>query len=238
MGFAHAPHAPGRFPTTHWSLILDAQRHAPSREPALEDLLGRYWKPVYCYVRRKGLDADAAQDAVQGLCAQLLERDFLQRLDPGRGSFRAFLRAAADHYLINQHARRTAEKRGGRVRVVTLDPRVAEELLAASPQDPGLAFDREWALGVMERALERLRTEYDSGHRRGNVDTILSFFGHGEVRSYAQAASECGMSASQFKAALHRARSRFRAVLKEEVDDTVNTDGEDELRSLFDALTC
>jgi RNA polymerase sigma-70 factor (ECF subfamily) len=238
MTFARAQHAPGRFPTTRWSLILDAQHHEPARERALQELLARYWKPVYCYVRRRGLSADAAQDAVQGLFTQLLERDFLRRLDPTRGSLRSFLRKAADHYLINQYAQRTAKKRGGELRLVALDPRLAEELLAASPVDPGLAFDREWALGVMERALARLRTEYESGQRRGNVDTVLAFFGLGEVRSYAQAAAECGMTASQFKAALHRARARFRNILNEEVDETVEGGGEMELRRLFEALAC
>ncbi|MGF2075871.1 hypothetical protein, partial [Enterococcus casseliflavus] len=79
------------------------------------------WRPVYCYVRRKGMRADAAEDAVQGLFTQLLERQFLDRLDPARGSLRGFLKKATDHYLINQHARLTAAKRGGDVRLLALD---------------------------------------------------------------------------------------------------------------------
>ena len=90
----------------------------------------------------------------------------------------------------------------------------------------------------MERALGRLRSEYESGERRGNADTVLAFFGLGEVRSYAQAAAECGMTPSQFKAALHRARTRFRDILNEEVDETVDGGAEMELRQLFEALAC
>jgi RNA polymerase sigma-70 factor (ECF subfamily) len=68
---------------------------------------------------------------------------------------------------------------------------------------------------------------------------MLRFFRLDGAPSHAQAAAECGMTPSQFKAALHRARERFRALLREEVADTVPTaeDGADELRSLFRALT-
>jgi RNA polymerase sigma-70 factor (ECF subfamily) len=229
--------APARFPDTRWDLIQDVQRGAVPRQIALDELLARYWRPVYCYVRRKGMNADAAEDAVQGLFTQLLERQFLDRLDPERGSLRGFLKKATDHYLINQHARLTASKRGGAARTLSLDWQQAEQTLAAAPEDPTLAFDREWALAVMERAQGRLRAEYDGGRRRGNVDVVLGFFGLGQPRSYAEAATECGMSVAQFKAALHRARVRFRDLLAEEVGETVSGDGVGELRSLFDALS-
>lgn len=229
--------APAHFPTTRWDLIQDVQRGAVPHQIALDELLSRYWRPVYCYVRRKGMSADAAQDAVQGLFAQLLERQFLDRLDPTRGSLRGFLKKATDNYLTNQHARLTAAKRGGSTRTLSLDWQQAEQTLAAATEDPTLAFDREWALGVMERALERLRREYDSGRRGGNVDVVLGFFGLGPPRSYAEAATACGMSVAQFKAALHRARVRFRDLLCEEVGETVAGDGAGELRSLFEALS-
>ena len=48
------------FLTTHWSLIEDVQRHE-DRDPALIGvLLDRYWKAVYCYLRRKGYDNEQA----------------------------------------------------------------------------------------------------------------------------------------------------------------------------------
>ena len=46
----------GAFLTTHWSLI-DGIKARPDREHALVGLLLQtYWKPVYCYLRRKGRD--------------------------------------------------------------------------------------------------------------------------------------------------------------------------------------
>jgi RNA polymerase sigma-70 factor (ECF subfamily) len=220
--------SPGRFPTTRWTLILAAREGEPSRRTALEQLLAVYWKPVYFYLRRRGLNAEDAEDAVQDLFTRLLERDFPARLDPDRGRFRSYLLTAMDHHLVNLHERRSAQKRGGGARVVPLDLVLAERELAAAPDDPLRAYQREWALGLMERALARLRTEYEDGTRKGRVDTVLRFFRLDAAPSYAEAAAESGMTVPQFKAALHRARRRFREILREEVEDTVQDGGQAE----------
>ncbi len=214
------------FPTTRWTLILASRAGTEARRSALEQLLTVYWKPVYLYVRRKGFDIPDAEDAVQGFFARLLERDFLTPLDPGKGRFRGYLKTAVDHYLVNLHGHATALKRGGDVRFVPLDAVLAERDFAQAPEDPDLAYDREWALGVMERALTRLRKEYVEGRRRGDVQTVVKFFGLEGAPSYAEAAAASGMTVSQFKASLHRARARFRELLRDEVADTVGDESE------------
>jgi RNA polymerase sigma-70 factor (ECF subfamily) len=233
------PAGPSQFPPTRWTLIASARADAPARRAALEELLAQYWKPLYLFARRKGLDAQAAQDAVQGLLARLLERDFLARLDPARGRFRAYLRTAMSHYLINQHERDRAAKRGGDVAIVPLDFDLAERRLGGAPGGAEHAFEREWALAVMERALARLRAEFDRGQRGGPFALVAAFFGVGsEPPSYAEAAERYAMSVPQLKAFLHRARVRYRALLREEVGHTVADPAEvdDEIRALLQAL--
>jgi RNA polymerase sigma factor (sigma-70 family) len=228
------------FPTTRWTLVLSAgQGSEETRRAALETLLAAYWRPVYVYLRRKGLPPEAAEDAVQGLFLRLLERDAISRLDPARGRFRSYLLTALQHYLVNLHEHDSALKRGGQGQVVSLETIDVERDLPSVPTDPARAFDREWALSVMERALARLEQEYREGRRKGSAAAMLSFFRLDEAPSYERAAAECGMTPSQFKAALHRARERFREILREEVADTVPADSEgpDELRALFEALT-
>lgn len=227
----------GRFPTTRWTLILSARSGEEQRRVALETLCTAYWRPVYLYMRRKGLDAEAAQDAVQGLFAQLIEKDFLARLDPTRGRLRGYLRASADNYLSHQRTASHAEKRGGRALILQLDAEDLEPLAASVPEDPILAFEREWALAVMSRALDRLREDYTAGRRQGNVNVIFRFFGAGTPPSYAEAAAESGVSVAQFKAGLHRARARFREILQEEVADTVDGNADGELTDLLRILT-
>jgi RNA polymerase sigma-70 factor (ECF subfamily) len=231
-----AGQAERRFPTTRWTSIRAAQQDPGRSEQLLADLLPRYWQPLYCYLRRKGLDADAAGDAVQGVCTRLLERGFLRRLDATRGSLRAFLKAAADRYLIDAHWHAKARKRGGDLRFVSLDALAQDGLLPAAVE-PGAesVYEREWALGVFERALAALREDYTSGRRQGDFAVVERFFRPSQAPSYAQAAADSGCTPQQFKAGLHRARLRFRELVYAELRAD-GSDGEQALARLFDGL--
>jgi RNA polymerase sigma factor (sigma-70 family) len=226
------------FPTTRWTLILAARNGAEAERAALESLFATYWKPVYFYLRRKGLSVESAEDATQGFFLHVMERDLLPRLDPAKGRFRSYLLTSLENYQVNQYERAAAVKRGGRTRIVPLDTLVAERELPAAPDDPGRAFDREWATGVMERAVRRLRREYEEGRRKGPAEVFLSFFRLEEAPSYAEAAAACGLTTVQFKAALHRARERFREIVREEIGPTVDSAEDEgvEMRALLEAL--
>ena len=64
-----------RFPTTRWSRVIRAGDPAdPGARAALEELCRDYWFPLYAFVRRRGLSPSKAEDIVQGLLADLLER--------------------------------------------------------------------------------------------------------------------------------------------------------------------
>lgn len=219
-------------------MIFAAQEGGEAERAALEQLCATYWKPVYFFVRRKGLSPEAAEDAVQGFFLHLLQRDFLPRLDPDRGRFRSYLLRSLEHYLVNLHAHDKAQKRGGAYAHVPLDLVLAERDLPAAPSAASAAFDKEWALGLMERALGRLAREYEDGTRKGRADVVLRFFALDDAPSYADAARASAMSVPQFKAALHRARARFREILRDEVAATVDDDEarEDEIADMLRAL--
>jgi RNA polymerase sigma-70 factor (ECF subfamily) len=225
------------FPTTRWTLVLSAREGEAARRAALDELMTRYWRPVYLYLRSRGLPREAAEDAVQGLFAQLLERDFPARADPMKGRFRTYLKACADHYLAHQHEREVALKRGGTQRPVPLDALDAERDLAGEPA-LGAEFDRAWARDVMGRALGRLRDEYARGERKSGGEAVLRFFDPEQELSYAEASEACGLTTAQFKAALHRARRRYRELLREEVAETLAdaAGAEDEIRVLLQAV--
>jgi DNA-directed RNA polymerase specialized sigma24 family protein len=222
------------FPPTRWTLVASSRESAEARRRALEELLAAYWKPLYAYARRKGLAIEAAKDAVQGFFARLLEQNFPATLDPAKGPLRAYLKTSLAHFLVNEHERAVAEKRGGGRTIGSLDIDLAERGLGGG-DGPESAFDREWALSVMERATARLRGEFDSGVRQGPFDLVLQFLGFSEPPPYAEAAHQAGMSVVQLKAFLHRARSRFRELVREEVADTAG-DPESEIGELLRAL--
>src|SRR5947208_6805560 len=110
------------FATPRWSLVAAARDpDAPAARTALADLCAAYWYPVYAYVRHRGHDRHRAEDLTQGFFTRMLERHDLAAADRARGRFRSFLLAACQHYLANQHARDTAQKRGGGAAVLSLD---------------------------------------------------------------------------------------------------------------------
>ena len=54
------------FLTTQWSLIESIKAGEDQDKTLIGFLLEQYWKPVYCYLRRKGYDNEEAKDLTQG----------------------------------------------------------------------------------------------------------------------------------------------------------------------------
>src|SRR5438128_7783934 len=53
------------FTTTHWSVVLEAQGQSPAAQEALEKLCRTYWRPIYSFVRRQGIQPEEAEDITQ-----------------------------------------------------------------------------------------------------------------------------------------------------------------------------
>jgi RNA polymerase sigma-70 factor (ECF subfamily) len=226
----------GLFPETRWSRIVAARDRPELRRAVLDELCATRWQPLYLHLRKQGVPPAEAQDVVQGFLMHLLERDFLARLDPGRGRLRAYLKTALAHYQANLHAHEAAQKRGGGVAARSFDE--VEALVPAAPDDPDAAFDREWALRLFEGALADLEAELASGARRGPVAVVRQLFRFGEAPAYDQLAAAHGMTVPQLKSFVHRARGRFRELLLARIADTVQTpeESEAELNDLLRVL--
>lgn len=192
-----------------------------------------YWKPLYVFARGRGLAADEAEDLVQNLFADLLARDFVAELDPARGRLRSFLRTALVHHLSNRRTAARAARRGGGVVPMDLD----EVEPIASGDDPERALDRTWARAVLARAMLALRKEFDDGVRSGPFELVEQFFGEA-APSYEDASRAAGMTVPQLKSFLHRARGRYRELVRAEVADTVDSpdDIDAEIDNLMRAL--
>jgi RNA polymerase sigma-70 factor (ECF subfamily) len=226
------------FPTTRWTFILDAQEDTQARQDAMRQILGAYWRPLYLYARRLGRDLTAAEDAVQGFLAHLLDQDVIAKLDRNRGRLRSYMKSAFRNYLGRQAEKAAALRRGGAFQAVPLDFDFAENSLMDAPEQPDAAFDREWALQVMAQGLRRLEQEYREGGRAGPFEVVEQLFRFGELPPLQQVAEEHGMTVSQTKSFLSRARKRYREILLEEVAGTVVSpeDVDAELDELISAL--
>jgi RNA polymerase sigma-70 factor (ECF subfamily) len=232
------------FRTTHWSVVLLAGQGEERRAAeALEQLSQTYWYPLYAYVRGLGHSVEEAQDLTQEFFARLLARNTISRADPQRGRFRSFLLGSLKHFLAHEWDKGRAQKRGGHIRFTRLELDTAETRCrqpVAPGETPDQAYDRQWALSLLDLVLGRLRAEYASVGREdlftGLKETLTG--GRSEI-PYLELAGRLAMSAGAVKVAAHRLRRRYRELLREEIAHTVAgpEEVEEELRLLFAALS-
>lgn len=239
-------HGPGgeraQFLTTRWSLVASlVQSDPPRARAALTELCECYWTPLYAFLRRRGLDSHAAADTVQGFFAELVEKRNFGELSAERGRFRSFLLAALVHHLSHERARANAQKRGGGARIVSIDPHDADERLqipVAGETSPEQAFEREWALALLARALAAVRADYEADGRGELFALLRPALQGGELSDVAGIALKAGMSDGAVRVAATRLRKRYRAALHALIRDTVEHEHEveSEIADLFRAL--
>jgi RNA polymerase sigma-70 factor (ECF subfamily) len=151
--------AGGAFLTTRWSLIEKTQSHEGGDRALIGVLLERYWKPVYCYLRRKGYDNEQAKDLTQGFFHEVvLGRGLIQKADQSKGRFRSYLLLALDRYIINVREEETAQKRIPRDRLVSLDmtdpPDLPSSVIESAPEE---AFNYAWVSALLEQVLAEVQ---------------------------------------------------------------------------------
>lgn len=146
------------------------------------------------------------------------------------------------HFLINERARLRAEKRGGGRPALSLDELTAEQRYALEPADrasPDRIFERRWALTLLENVLGRLRTEWTAGGKEAQFEALKGFLSaETGLPAYAEVGARLGLGEGAVKVAVHRLRERYRALIRDEIAQTVASPAEvdDELRQLVEVL--
>ena len=230
------------FTTTHWSVVLAAQGPSPAAQAALEKLCRTYWRPIYGFVRRRGVKPEEAKDLTQGFFALLLERRDLETVRKEKGRLRSYLLTSLKHFLTNEHNRARAIKRGEGQRLIPLDDLREHEHAGFESADKLAAdqiYERRWALSVLDQVLARLGNEYRAAGNIGLFDRLQkSLTDEPDRPSPADTARELGMTESAVRQAAYRLRQRYRQLLREEIAHTVMALGDidDELRHLVAVL--
>jgi RNA polymerase sigma factor (sigma-70 family) len=230
----------GVFATTHWSVVVRAgDSRSPEAASAMERLCQTYWYPLYVFVRRKGHGHEDASDLTQEFFARFIEKRYLHSVDAKLGKFRTFLLTSMTHFLANEWDKMQAQRRGGGCQVLSLDAATADERYRLEPVDhktPERIFERRWAQTVMSVVLDRLAAETEEKRFEVLKGFLLEDKG---VVSYEAVSSQLSISVAAVTSAIHRMRGRFRALLFEEVANTVDKpeEVEPELRHLLAALS-
>jgi len=221
-----SPNSNDFFATTRWTMVLAAGKSGtPESAEALEGLCQAYWFPLYAYVRRRGRTKEDAEDLVQAFFADLLARRDFAKTDGERGKFRAFLLASLKNFLANEWDKSRRLKRGGNITHFSLDWQSADtqfQVADSARASPDEAFDREWALALLARVIERLRLECAADGKAERFEKLKVHLtaGKGEI-PYAAAAAGLSMDEGAVRVAVHRLRKRYRELLREEVAQTL-----------------
>ena len=148
------------FLTTEWSVIeLIRDGRKPSSEALINHWLKKYWKPVYCYLRRKGYKNEQAKDLTQGFFQEVvLGRSLIDHAERSRGRFRTFLLTALQQYAAGEHRKQSTQKRMPKGCLVGLDElELGEQLEAPAQFSPEESFHYAWAAQFLDSILEDVR---------------------------------------------------------------------------------
>jgi DNA-directed RNA polymerase specialized sigma24 family protein len=231
------------FITTQWGLITSASvKDTTEARTALEALYRTYCYPIYAFIRRRGYARQDAQDLTQDFFIHLLEKGTLARADQQRGRFRSFLLGALNHFLAHAEERTRARKRGGGCQFVYLDDDAAEncyQLAAPEGMTAEKLFEARWVVALIDAALLRLRSEFQAQGNEQLFAALQPFLVGEEEASYQQVADNFDLTLGGLKTKIHRMRSRYRELVRDEVARTVATPDQidEELRSLRVALS-
>jgi RNA polymerase sigma-70 factor (ECF subfamily) len=233
---------PAIFLTTHWSVVLRAGGSGEEAKAALEELCRAYWYPLYFFLRRKGNGPEDAEDLVQGFFERILSSGALARVTAEKGRFRTFLLTGLSNYMTGEWLRRTRQKRGGAIEMLSLNAAEAEERYCLEPidqQSPEVLFEKRWAETVVARAVANLRKEFESKGQRERFVRLKPFLMcEAATELYRDTAASLGLSENGVKTQVRRMRLRFRDILRQELARTVADPSEidEEIRYMLSCL--
>jgi RNA polymerase sigma-70 factor (ECF subfamily) len=225
-----------KFDSTQWSLVLCAGNAGADARRALDTLCRTYRPPVLAYIRSRGRSPELAEDLTQAFFADFIERASHADANPDRGRFRNFLLVALKRFLINADAQERAQKRGGGVAAEQLlenSRSVAEAMIDA--QTPERAFERSWALAVLDCAMHRLREEAHTAGKGELFEQLREFLAESpDEADYDRAAQALNLRRNTLAVAVHRMRHRLRELVRLELAQTTasRAEMETELREL------
>jgi RNA polymerase sigma-70 factor (ECF subfamily) len=224
------------FPSTRHSLIQRIGRGGPEGNDALRRVCEIYWPCVYEYIRRcrERFDRDDALDLTQGFFTELIARNDLATIEPGRGRLRTYLVKAIGNYLVNVDRDARAGKRGGGAQVVSLEEetiaKIEEDLKSNPGASPERALERRLALRVLEAARDQLHVEWvEKGW--GDHWHVVSHLLEEDVQrgEYRRLSEKLGYDEVNTRQLVRRLRKRHLRIVEDLVNDP-DPDSVDALR--------
>ncbi|MGJ8724874.1 MAG: RNA polymerase sigma factor [Roseibacillus sp.] len=216
----------GNFPPTRWSLV------SSNADQENEEILCQlYWRPIFVHLRQRAWSREDAEDLTQSFFLRLTSDHTFFNADQKKGKLRTFLLGALQRHLAD-HLRYTGrQKRGGNAEHLPLaisdsDFEDAEHRYitavddGASPED---AFDRVWARDLLTRTHQRIANDYERAGKLLEYETLKPALTVEDSLDTAAAGKRLGIKQSSVRVLVHRLRQNFRAALRDETAQTLNS---------------
>jgi RNA polymerase sigma-70 factor (ECF subfamily) len=225
------------FPSTCWTVIRGStDPEGTEYKESADRLATLYWRPVYAYFRRKwGTSNEEAKDLTQEFFLKITSQDFLQKISPNEGRFRSYVRVSLDNFIRMRFRKKQAQKRGGQIAHVSIDP---ENVPRSPSPTPDEIFMKDWATATLDDALSTLEFELTNAgkeihfelFRIREIDPPVD-----EDNSYETLADRFGITKNDVRNALYQTRKHFKKLVHERVRGTVSSDADatQEMAELF-----
>ena len=239
---ANSDHA--AFPATHWSMLMAVRAGAGTEQRSvLNFLIQRYWKPVYCYVRRCGHGEEDAKDLVQEFFMACLRNDLFAKADPARGRFRNFLLRSLENFLHNKLREAQAQKRRPKGGFVSFDELLSDAGAIYVPQKeetPAEAYARAWILNLLQRVLNALEQECHATGKHTHFELfrqriVAPALEGAQPPPLSELAPSYGLTEKEAANQLITARRAYQRLLREEIRLYATDDAEvaEEIQDIF-----
>jgi DNA-directed RNA polymerase specialized sigma24 family protein len=235
------------FALTQWTQIHAFTGLSPDQQKVvLNELVGRYWKPVYCYLRRKGYGNEQAKDLTQGFFHEIvMGRRLIEQADQGKGRFRTFLLTALDRYVISVHRHERASKRSPGQAMIPLDDEADAIPMPTQDMGPDSAFTYAWALELLQEVLaevERqcIQDDKEAHWRLFYLHVVEPIMTGRDAPPLEQLCRQVGVATpTQAANMIVTVKRRFREAVKDRVSQYVTSDAEveQEIRDLMEILS-
>lgn len=213
------------FAPTSWTTLRRAGTDGEQADAALSLLYRTYWGPICRLVERLGVPVNEAEDLAQNFFLDFFRPETLGRARAECGRFRSYLSGALRRQVASHWRQHYALKRGGgQARVPWQDLCERDQPDPAQTRHILELFDRDWAEALFKRAWAELNAE---AGRLGLPDPhlracLLVDDGLDQVTR----AAALGITVICLKTRIHRARARFRALLRGQLAPLVGSEAE------------
>jgi RNA polymerase sigma-70 factor (ECF subfamily) len=216
----------GNFPSTQWSRLAAVKGgDSAERMDALNFIAERYWKPLYCYVRRRGYGELETEDLVQEFFLTAFANELFAKADPVRGRFRNLLLKSMQHFLANEWRDRHAQKRHpaeGFVSICELASEAGPVIVPKDTKTPEDVFHRTWLSELVLRVMRTLEQEYLAKGKQIHIELlrqriIAPILDGAEAPSLRDLAESYALSVKDVENRIIAARRAYQRLLRDEI---------------------